>query len=69
MTLRRTRLSASPPRLARDRGQVSEADVEAIQRAGYSDAEIVEIIANVAINVFANIINKAAPKPTSTFRE
>jgi uncharacterized peroxidase-related enzyme len=46
-------------KLARERAQVSEADVEAIQRAGYSDAEIVEVIANVAINVFANIINKA----------
>lgn len=46
-------------KLARERGQVSGADVEAIQRAGYSDAEIVEVIANVAINVFANIINQA----------
>lgn len=46
-------------KLARERGQVSEADVEAIKRAGYSDAEIVEIIATVAINVFANIFNEA----------
>jgi uncharacterized peroxidase-related enzyme len=46
-------------KLARERGQVSEADVEAIQRAGYSDAEIVEVIAHVAINAFANMINKA----------
>jgi uncharacterized peroxidase-related enzyme len=45
--------------LTRERGQVSEADVEAIKRAGYSDADIVEVIANVAINVFANIINEA----------
>jgi uncharacterized peroxidase-related enzyme len=45
--------------VARERGQVSEADVETMKRAGYSDAEIVEVIANVAINVFANIINKA----------
>jgi uncharacterized peroxidase-related enzyme len=46
-------------KLTRERGQVSEADVEAIKRAGYSDADIVEVIANVAINVFANIINEA----------
>ncbi|MDQ0394934.1 carboxymuconolactone decarboxylase family protein [Labrys monachus] len=46
-------------RLARERGQVGEADVEAMKRAGYSDADIVEVIATVAINVFANIINEA----------
>ena len=46
-------------KLAREHGQVREADVEVIQRAGYSDAEIVEVIANVAINVFANMINNA----------
>jgi uncharacterized peroxidase-related enzyme len=46
-------------KLARERGQASDADIEAIQRAGYSDAEIVEVIANVAINVFANMINEA----------
>lgn len=46
-------------KLARERGQVSEADVDAVKRAGYSDAEIVEIIAHVALNVFTNIINGA----------
>jgi uncharacterized peroxidase-related enzyme len=46
-------------KVARERGQVSEADVETMKRAGYLDAEIVEVIANVAINVFANIINEA----------
>jgi uncharacterized peroxidase-related enzyme len=46
-------------KLARECGQVSEADVETMKRAGYSDAEIVEVIANVAINVFVNIINEA----------
>jgi alkylhydroperoxidase family enzyme len=46
-------------KLARERGQVSEADVEDIKRAGYSNTEIVEVIANVAINVFAKIINEA----------
>ena len=30
-----------------------------MKRAGYSDADIVEIIANVAINFFANMINEA----------
>ncbi len=46
-------------KLARERGQVSEADVAAVKRAGYSDAEMVEIIAHVALNVFTNTINEA----------
>lgn len=35
-----------------------KADVETMKQAAYSDAEIVEVIANAAINVFANIINE-----------
>ena len=46
-------------KLARERGQVSEADVAAVKRAGYSDAGIVEIIAHLALNVFTNTINEA----------
>jgi uncharacterized peroxidase-related enzyme len=46
-------------KLARERGQVCEADIETMKQAGYSDADIVEVIANVAVNVFANIINLA----------
>ena len=46
-------------KLARGRGQVSDADVAAVKLAGYSDAEIVEIIAHVAINVFTNYVNEA----------
>jgi uncharacterized peroxidase-related enzyme len=46
-------------KLAREHGRVSEADVEAVKRAGYSQAEIVEIIADVALNVFTNTINEA----------
>lgn len=46
-------------KLARERGHVSETDVAEVKRAGYSDAEIVEIIAHVALNVFTNTINEA----------
>ena len=46
-------------KLVRKRGQVSEAEVAAVKRAGYSDAEVIEIIAHVALNVFTNIINEA----------
>jgi len=46
-------------KLARDRGHVTDLDVDEVRRAGYSDAEIVEIIAHVALNVFTNFINEA----------
>jgi uncharacterized peroxidase-related enzyme len=46
-------------KLVQSRGQVSEANIAAVRAAGYSDAEIVEIIAHVALNVFANYVNEA----------
>ena len=42
------------------RGETSAEDLERIRRAGLSDAEIIEIIANVALNIFANYFNKVA---------
>ncbi|NPD69173.1 peroxidase-related enzyme [Lichenicola cladoniae] len=42
------------------RGKISDADVQAIKAAGFSDAQIVEIIAVVAENIFTNLINIAA---------
>lgn len=41
------------------KGQVSEADLAAVRAAGFSDGEIVEIIAHVALNVFTNYFNIA----------
>ena len=46
-------------KLAHQRGQIDETDIVAIRQAGYSDAEIVEIVGHVAINVFTNYINEA----------
>ena len=46
-------------KLARERGQVNEADVAALKLGGYSNGEIVEIIAHVALNVFTNYVNEA----------
>lgn len=40
-------------------GGVSEADLDAVRRAGHSDAEIVEIITHVAMNIFTNLIGRA----------
>ncbi len=39
------------------RGFVSDADVAAVRAAGYSDAQIIEIIATVALNIFTNYFN------------
>lgn len=42
------------------RGGVSAAEIEIAQRAGLSDADIVEVVAAVALNIFTNYFNKAA---------
>ncbi|MDT8343460.1 MAG: peroxidase-related enzyme [Thermohalobaculum sp.] len=40
-------------------GQVSRAEFDAVRAAGHSDAEIVEIITHVAMNIFTNLLGKA----------
>jgi uncharacterized peroxidase-related enzyme len=47
-------------KVTRERGQVSDADVRSLKGAGYDDAQIVEIVLHVALNVFTNYINKIA---------
>lgn len=42
------------------RGKVSESDFEAVKSAGYTEKEIAEIVANVALNVFTNYFNETA---------
>ena len=42
------------------RGQVSDADVAAARSAGLDDARIIEVIANVALNVLTNFTNNVA---------
>src|SRR3954447_20572900 len=41
-------------------GIVDDADVEAVRAAGYGDAEIAEVVAHVALNVFTNYFNNVA---------
>jgi uncharacterized peroxidase-related enzyme len=41
-------------------GRVAEADLQAVRAAGYTDAQIIEIIAVVAENVFTNLVNIVA---------
>jgi uncharacterized peroxidase-related enzyme len=45
-------------KVARARGQVSDADFAAVQAAGYSDAQIIEIVQHVALNTFTNLFNE-----------
>ncbi|CAN5479680.1 carboxymuconolactone decarboxylase family protein [soil metagenome] len=42
------------------RGLVDDADVAAVRDAGYGDAEISEIVAHVALNIFTNYFNNVA---------
>ena len=46
-------------KLTHERGQVNDTDISALKHAGYADAEIVEIIAHVALNVFTNYLNES----------
>ena len=64
------RLSSSDPKVdaalrftqavLETRGGVSDADVEQVRAAGYSDGEIAEIVVHVAFNVLTNYVNKVA---------
>jgi uncharacterized peroxidase-related enzyme len=44
-------------KIAQARGAVNAGDVAVLKAAGYSDAEIVEIIAHVALNTLTNYVN------------
>ncbi|NEI72188.1 carboxymuconolactone decarboxylase family protein [Rhizobium lusitanum] len=47
-------------KVARERGSVTQDDVEAVRAAGYDDAQIIEIVLHVALNTWTNYINKVA---------
>jgi uncharacterized peroxidase-related enzyme len=62
-------ISATPKtaailKFARDivvqRGEVSDADLEQARASGLTDGEIVETVANVALNIFTNYVNHVA---------
>ena len=42
------------------RGEVTDQAVEQVKAAGYSDGDIAEMVANVAINIFTNYFNHVA---------
>ena len=41
------------------RGGIGESDIKAVRSAGFSDAEIAEIVGAVALNFFTNFFNRA----------
>ncbi|MGS2810525.1 carboxymuconolactone decarboxylase family protein [Nocardia sp. MW-W600-9] len=45
--------------VVRARGGIEDADIKTAREAGLTDAEITEVIAAVALNVFTNYLNKA----------
>jgi len=47
-------------KVVRERGQVADADIKTLREAGYSDGQIVEIVAIAAENVFTNLLNNIA---------
>ena len=44
-------------------GVVEDADIAAVRDAGYGDAEIAEVVAHVALNIFTNYFNNVAGTP------
>lgn len=46
--------------VAQQRGRVPDADLDAVRSAGYDDAQIVEIVQHVALNVWTNYLNLVA---------
>lgn len=50
------------------RGQVDDADLQALRAQGFTDEEIVEILAHVALNLFTNYVNVAFDVPVDFAR-
>ena len=47
-------------RVAETRGHVADGDLSVMRSAGFDEAEIVEIVVNVALNVLTNYVNNVA---------
>ena len=46
--------------LVENRGRVSDEDLDRVRAAGYSDAEITELVAEIALNLLTNYLNITA---------
>jgi alkylhydroperoxidase family enzyme len=47
-------------RLVSSHGRPGDADFNSVRSAGFTDAEIAEIVAHVALNIFTNYFNNTA---------
>ena len=47
-------------KLVKARGHVTDADIKAVKDAGYSDAQLIEIVLHVALNTLTNYVNEVA---------
>ena len=47
-------------KVARERGHIAEEDLRAVKLAGYSDAQVIEMVLHVALNTWTNYINEVA---------
>lgn len=50
-------------KLAKERANVSPDDISALKKAGYSEEDVAEILAHVALNIFTNYTNVAFDVP------
>lgn len=50
-------------KVAISRADVTDADVQAVRDAGFSDAELVEIVVHVALNTLTNYVNEVFHTP------
>ncbi|WLT31622.1 carboxymuconolactone decarboxylase family protein [Geothrix sp. PMB-07] len=68
---RHAALAAFSRAVVRERGQVSALDVQAAREAGLDDQDLLEVVANVAVNILTNYTNHVAgtevdfPKPAA----
>ncbi len=46
--------------VALQRGELGDADFQSLRQAGFGDALIVEIVSNIALNIFTNYFNSVA---------
>lgn len=47
-------------KLVNARGHVSDADIRAVRDAGHTEAQVIEIVAHVALNTLTNYLNEVA---------
>lgn len=47
-------------KVTRARGHVGDEDLQAVRAAGYTDAQIIEIVQHVALNTWTNYVNNVA---------